>query len=45
MEIHLSIKAKHSEKPEERLQKAIAQLSNSVEKSGGKVIIDEQTGA
>jgi nicotinamide-nucleotide amidase len=45
MEIHLSIKAKDTEKPEERLQKAIAQLSNSVEKSGGKVIIDEQTGA
>jgi molybdenum cofactor synthesis domain-containing protein len=45
MEIHLSIKAKHSEKPEEKLQKAIAQLSNSVEKTGGKVIIDKQTGA
>ena len=45
MEIHLSIKAKETENPEEKLQKAIAQLAKSVEKTGGKVIINEQTGA
>jgi molybdenum cofactor synthesis domain-containing protein len=45
MEIHLSIKAKETEKPEEKLQKAIAQLAKSVEKTGGKVIINEYTGA
>jgi molybdopterin-biosynthesis enzyme MoeA-like protein len=45
MEIHFSIKAKASEKPEEKLQKAIVQLSSFIGKSGGKVFRDDQTGA
>jgi nicotinamide-nucleotide amidase len=43
MEIHFSIKAKDAEKPEEKLQKAIVQLSSLVEKSGGKAFSDKQT--
>jgi nicotinamide-nucleotide amidase len=45
MEIHFSIKAKDTEKPEEKLQKAITQLSSLIEKSNGKVFSDKQTSA
>jgi molybdenum cofactor synthesis domain-containing protein len=45
MEIHFSIKAKGTEKPEEKLQKAIVQLSSLIEKSNGKVFSDKRTGA
>jgi nicotinamide-nucleotide amidase len=45
MEIHFSIKAKETEKPEEKLQKAIVQLSSLIEKSNGKVLGDKRTGA
>jgi nicotinamide-nucleotide amidase len=38
MEIHFSIKSKEAEKAEEKLRKAIAQLSRLVEESGGKVV-------
>lgn len=38
MEIHFSIRAKDTEKPEEKLQKAIVQLSRLIEKSSGKVV-------
>ena len=41
MELHLSTSAKRSEKPEERLQKAAAQLAGLIQKSGGKVIAHE----
>jgi nicotinamide-nucleotide amidase len=37
IEIHFSIKTKDTEKPEEKLQKATAQLSSLIEKSSGKV--------
>jgi nicotinamide-nucleotide amidase len=37
IEIHFSIKTKDTEKPEEKLQKAIVQLSSIIEKSSGKV--------
>jgi nicotinamide-nucleotide amidase len=37
IEIHFSIKAKGTEKPEEKLQKATAHLSSLIGKSGGKV--------
>ena len=45
MEIHVSTTAKDTEKPEERMQKAIMQLSSAIGKIGGKVIIDKQTDA
>jgi molybdopterin-biosynthesis enzyme MoeA-like protein len=45
IEIHFSIKAKDIEKPEEKLQKAIAQLSSLIEKSSGKVFNDKRTDA
>jgi molybdopterin-biosynthesis enzyme MoeA-like protein len=38
MEIHFSSTASDAEKLEEKLQKAIVQLSSLIEKSGGKVI-------
>ena len=38
MEIHFSIKGKDSEKPDEKLRKTIAQLSNLIEKNRGKVV-------
>ncbi len=37
MELHLSNSGKPSERPEERLQKAAAQLAELIEKAGGKV--------
>jgi nicotinamide-nucleotide amidase len=37
IEIHFSIKTKDTEKPEEKLQKAIVQLSSIIEKSSGKI--------
>jgi nicotinamide-nucleotide amidase len=43
IEIHFSIKAKSTEKPEEKLQKATAHLSSLIGKSGGKVFTDNQT--
>jgi molybdopterin-biosynthesis enzyme MoeA-like protein len=45
MEIHVSTTAKDIEKPEEKIQKAIMQLSSAIGKIGGKVIIDKQTDA
>jgi nicotinamide-nucleotide amidase len=45
MEIHFSITTRDTEKPEEKLQKAIVQLSSLIEKSSGKVIKSKQTGA
>jgi len=45
MEIHFSIKAKDTEKPEEKLQKAIVQLSSLIKKSNGKVFSDKRRGA
>jgi nicotinamide-nucleotide amidase len=44
MEIHFSITCKEAEKPEEKLQKAIVQLSSLIKKSGGKIISKNQTG-
>jgi molybdenum cofactor synthesis domain-containing protein len=41
MEIHLSITAKEKEKPQEKLQKAVTQLSKEIKKTGGKVITDK----
>ena len=41
MELHFSTSGKKSEKPEERLQKAAAQLSGLIKMSGGKVSEDE----
>jgi molybdenum cofactor synthesis domain-containing protein len=41
MELHLSTSAKHSEKPEEKLHKAAAELARLIEESGGKAIIQE----
>ncbi len=38
MEIHFSIKGKEAEKPEEKLQKAAAQLSSLIEENGGKIV-------
>lgn len=38
IEIHLSIKGKEAENPEEKLQKAIAQLVSLIEKSSGKIV-------
>jgi nicotinamide-nucleotide amidase len=38
MEVHFSIKGKVADKPEEKLQKAIVELSGLIEKSGGKVV-------
>jgi molybdenum cofactor synthesis domain-containing protein len=38
MEIHFSIKGKEAEKPEEKLQKAVVQLSSLIEKSSGKIV-------
>jgi nicotinamide-nucleotide amidase len=43
IEIHFSIKAKSTEKPEEKLQKATAHLSSLIGKSGGKVFSENQT--
>jgi nicotinamide-nucleotide amidase len=45
MEIHFSIKGKEAEKPEEKLQKAIVQLSSLIGKRRGKVISNNQAGA
>ena len=45
MEIHFSIRAKDREEPEEKLQKAIIQLSSLIEKSNGKVFGDKRRGA
>jgi nicotinamide-nucleotide amidase len=45
IEIHFSIKAKDTEKPEEKLQKAIIQLSSLIKKSNGKVFSGKRTGA
>jgi molybdenum cofactor synthesis domain-containing protein len=45
IEIHFSTTAKDTGKPEEKLQKAIAQLSSLIEKSNGKVFSDKQAGA
>lgn len=42
MEIHFSTMASIAENLEERLQKAVVQLSELIEKNGGKVINDEQ---
>ena len=41
MEIHVSTTAKDIEKPEEKIQRAIMQLSSAIGKIGGKVIIDK----
>jgi molybdenum cofactor synthesis domain-containing protein len=41
MEIHVSITAGEAEKAEEKLQKAIMQLSREIGKVGGKVVVDE----
>ena len=41
MEIHVSITAREAERSEEKLQKAIVQLSSEIGKIGGKVIVDE----
>ena len=41
IEIHISIRAGEAEKSEEKLQKAITQLSSEIGKIGGKVIVDE----
>jgi hypothetical protein len=38
IEIHFSIKGREAEKPEEKLQKAVAQLSSLIEESSGKVV-------
>ena len=38
MEIHFSIKAKETESPEKKLQKAAVQLSGLIEKYGGKIV-------
>src|SRR3989304_2132961 len=45
IEIHFSIKAKDTEKPEEKLQKAIIQLSSLIKKSNDKVVSGKKTGA
>jgi molybdenum cofactor synthesis domain-containing protein len=45
MEIHFSSTTKDAEKPEEKLQKAIGQLSSLIEKSSGKVVSGKKTGA
>jgi molybdenum cofactor synthesis domain-containing protein len=45
MEIHFSIKAKGTEKPEEELQEAIAQLSNLIVRSDGKVFSNNKIDA
>jgi molybdopterin-biosynthesis enzyme MoeA-like protein len=45
MEIHMSTTARNTDKPEEKLQKTITQLSIAIEKIGGRVIVDKQTGA
>src|SRR3989304_1325565 len=44
IEIHFSIKAKDTEKPEEKLQKAIIQLSSLIKKSNDKVFSDKRVG-
>jgi nicotinamide-nucleotide amidase len=44
MEIHFSTTTRDREKPEEKLQKAIIQLSSLIEKNSGKVIQSNQTG-
>ncbi|MCW4046291.1 MAG: nicotinamide mononucleotide deamidase-related protein [Candidatus Bathyarchaeota archaeon] len=41
IEIHLSTMVTDAEKPEEKLQKAITQLSSLIEKAGGKVFTNE----
>jgi nicotinamide-nucleotide amidase len=41
MEIHVSITAREAEKSEEKLLKAIMQLSSEIGKIGGKVAVDE----
>jgi len=45
IEIHVSIASKEGERPEERLQKAVTQLSSVIGKIGGKVVNGKQTGA
>ncbi len=42
LELHFSTSGKRSEKPEERLHKAVAQLSGLIEKAGGKVFAEDQ---
>jgi nicotinamide-nucleotide amidase len=44
-EIHFSIKAKGTEKPEEKLQKAMSQLSGLIVRGNGKVFSNNKTGA
>jgi nicotinamide-nucleotide amidase len=41
LELHFSTSGKRSQKPEEQLRKAAAQLSGLIEKAGGKVFADE----
>jgi len=41
IEIHVSITAREGKKLEEKLQKAITQLSSEIGKIGGKVVVDE----
>ena len=38
MELHFSVKGREAEKPEEKLQKAIVELSGLIEKSNGKIV-------
>jgi nicotinamide-nucleotide amidase len=45
IEIHVSITSKEGERPEERLRKAVTQLSGTIGKIGGKVVNGKQTGA
>lgn len=40
IEIHLSTRAGEAEKPEEKLQKTIIELSKAIDKAGGKVVYD-----
>jgi molybdopterin-biosynthesis enzyme MoeA-like protein len=42
IEIHLSTMAKENEKPEEKLQQAMTQLSKAIAKVGGKVSAAQQ---
>jgi nicotinamide-nucleotide amidase len=42
MEVHLSTTAKDAEKPEEKLRKAIRQLSSEIKKIGGKIVTEKQ---
>jgi nicotinamide-nucleotide amidase len=42
MELHLSTSTKEMEKPEEKLQKAICQLTKLIERNDGKIVEDKQ---